>query len=577
MLISIFFGLNSHALAANLMEVYQQALVSDQVFQQAIAQRFSDKEGVPISLSYLLPTAGIIAEPTISKSNISGAGASFIGSNTTRGYEVALSLTQTVFNYAQFSNLCSAKAISREADANLNAAVQDLMLRVAKAYFAVLNDEDNLSYTIANKEAYAKQLDQVTQQYNVGLKTITDVYTARASYDGSVAQYITAVNTLQDDKENLRVITGVLYPNLAKLSEKFPYVSPKPANMESWVDIALRQNWSIKAAHFSAESARQNIKQQAAGNYPTLEAQGNYAVDFTRVFTHAVAGSSIIPPSPSPTPSPLPIPEEIFPSGPTRIKTASANLTLNIPLIQGGYVIANTKKAKFDYKVAISKFDQTAREVVNNTRQSYLGILSGISKINADKQTIKSSISSLEGLRASYEVGTETLVDVLNQQKQVYQAQQQYANDRYAYINNFLQLKDAAGTLSVADLQAINCWLVNNKEAEPFSSGEDIPKFEDETKTTKQQTLKETKLTHSIKPFHHAKKHKSKVIVSEKIKHAMNHSKQMHLAKSTHNATKHRLARSEKIKPTASHAKQAHSFKPKPYHAAVKTNQNIKS
>lgn len=233
-LVSIFFSIaiQTTANAATLMDVYHQALMSDQIFYRAIYQRLSTKQGVPISLSALLPTLGAAYAPTIQKTESSGS-ANLIGNNTQRGYTISVTLSQTLFDFSKASNLASQFNISKEADATLNAALQDLMVRVASAYFAVLNDEDNLRYVIATKEAYAKQLDQVSQQYKVGIKTITDVYTAQASYDNSVAGYITAQNTLADDKENLRVITGVFYPNLSKLSEDFPLISPHPIDVKN--------------------------------------------------------------------------------------------------------------------------------------------------------------------------------------------------------------------------------------------------------------------------------------------------------------------------------------------------------
>src|SRR5439155_26573813 len=93
------------------------------------------------------------------------------------------------------------------------------------------------------------------------------------------------------------------------------------------------------------------------------------------------------------------------------------------------------------------------------TRQSYLNIVSGISKIKADHLAIRSSISSLSGMRAGYHVGTETLVNVLNQQENVFRSQTQYTNDRFAYINNLLTLKQSAGKMGVEDLKALNQWL----------------------------------------------------------------------------------------------------------------------
>ena len=393
--------------AADLLEVYKKALANDQIFQQAISQRLATKEGVPISLASLLPTISGTLSPSITKTDTSGL-TIYQGSNTVRGYQMQLTVSQTVFNFSQFYNLSQQYSFSKKADATLNAALQDLMLRVAKAYFAVLQDEDNLRYIAATKEAYAKQLDQITQQYKVGLKTVTDVYTAEASYDSSVAQYIAAENTLADDKENLRVITGIYYPRLSALSEDFPLVSPSPANIEAWVRTAEQQNWQIRASQYSADAARKNIKQQFAGHFPTLQVNGNYSLNYNRSIAD------------QPEETVIPV------NGPSHSTVYGGNVMMNIPLVQGGLVTANTQLAKDNYQVAFHQLDQQVRSTVNTTRQSYLGVLSGISQVHADKKAIKSSISSLEGLQEGYRVGTQTLVDVLNQQKQVVQSQQTY-------------------------------------------------------------------------------------------------------------------------------------------------------
>ena len=308
---------------ANLMEVYHQALLNDQIFQQAISQRLYTKEGVPISLSNLLPALGAVVTPSLLKTNVSGR-TNFTGSNDVRGYTVNLTLNQTLVNFSQFYNLSQALSFSKQADAILNAAVQSLMLRVASAYFAVLQDEDNLRYIGANKKAFAQQLDQVRQQFNVGLKTITDVYTAEASYDSSSAAYITAQTTLANDKENLRVITGVYYPSLYKLSEKFPLVKPQPANSDLWVATAQKQNWNIKAAQYAANAARENIKQQFGGHIPNLQVQGVYNIGYNRTVAD----------QPSTTVIPV--------NGASHTTAYGANLILNVPLVQGGLVLANT-------------------------------------------------------------------------------------------------------------------------------------------------------------------------------------------------------------------------------------------
>jgi outer membrane protein len=442
--------------AANLLEVYSQAQCSDPIFQQAIAQRLATQTGVPISAASLLPNIQFTASPSVSRTGYAGSNyrpvvpfpgaSSFVNPRnlTERTYAMNLTLTQTVFNFAQFSAVAQQVSLAKGADATLNAALQNLMIRVSNAYFAVLQDEDNLNYADASKAAYAEQLDQIRQQYKVGLKTLTDVYTAQASYDSAIATYIAAENTLANDRENLRVITGVYYPHLATLSDEFPLISPQPSNIESWVRRALCQNWTIKASRFNVASAHENINQQIAGHLPSMNVQTVFSKTTEDNINDYITFAER--------------------RGPGTISDRSIALNLTVPIFSGGGVVAQTNQAKYNYQIAQQQLEQTVRGTINTTRQSYLGIVAGISKIKADKEAIKSSISSLEGLEASYRAGTETLVDVLNQQQKVFQAQTQYAIDRYAFVNNILALKQAAGTLSFDDLRAINAWLIEERK-----------------------------------------------------------------------------------------------------------------
>jgi outer membrane protein len=433
----LLFGITFQVYAANLLDVYQQALVSDTIYHQAIATQLATGENVPINRAMLLPNASFAISPSVTKQLASGP-AAYTGSNTVRELSLGLTITQTVFNFAQFAALAGAKASAKQAEATLNSAAQNLIIRVAQAYFQVLQDEDNLSSNLSSETAYEKQLDQATQEYKVGLKTITDVYTAQASYQTSVASYINAKNQLAIDRENLRVITGVLYPNLAKLSEKLPLITPQPTNMDAWVKTSQQQNWAVKAAQYGVEVAHQNIKQQFAGHLPTLSATGSYNISHTQ----NIGGSAILDNS-----------------GTGQTHTSAFGLTLGIPLFEGGQVVAQTDQAKYQYELAAQQLEQQLRNTMNQARQSYLSVTAGISAIEADRKAIKSARSSYEGLEAGYEVGTQTLVDVLNQQQKLLQAELQYATDRYAYVNNLLALKQAAGTLSPQDLVALNTWL----------------------------------------------------------------------------------------------------------------------
>ncbi len=438
------------AFSTDLVTVYESALRSDPVFLRAVYDRLATKEGVPIGVAALLPTITASINPTLTRYGYAGTnydpaidqpGSPYIlpRNITTRTYNLNLVATQTVFNFQQFSQVAQNIALSRGADATLNASLQDLMTRVAKAYFAILSDEEKISYREASQRAYKEQLDQVQEQFKVGLKTQTDVYTAKASYDISTANLIAANTALAVDKENLRVITGIYYHDLAALRNDFPLITPKPEQPEIWVNRAIRQNWSIKAQQYNVESARQVIHEQYAGHLPTVNVQAG----ISRQYLGNLNGYTTFSDR----------------NGPGTTTEKSFAINVNMPLFAGGGVVAATKQAGFQFCSQQEQLEKVTRDVVNYTRQSYLNIVQGIAQISADREAIKSARSSLEGLEASYNVGTETLVDVLDERQKLLEAQVNYANDRYNFVNNILALKEAAGTLSFGDLLALNRWL----------------------------------------------------------------------------------------------------------------------
>jgi outer membrane protein len=355
------------------------------------------------------------------------------------------------------------------------------MTRVSSAYFAVLQDEENLAYADASKMAYQEQLEQSEEYLEVGLKTTTDVYTARASYDSAVARYITTKAQLANDRENLRVITGKYYAHLSTLRDDFPLVKPKPANIDKWVSTAQAQNWNIKANQYNADTTRAMVKQQYAGHLPTVTLQGT----MDRQYQQNINGY------------PGTVDQR---KGPNTQTDRGFALNMTLPLFEGGSVVAQTNQAIYNYKIAQQQLEQTVRSTLGTTRQSYMNVVAGISQLTADKEAIKSNISSLDGMETSYHVGAETLVNVLNQQQKLFEAQTQYAQDRYAYVNNLLALKQAAGTLSFDDLRALNAWLTDvSTVKKPQRIRREVQKPVSEKKVAKKVLVEVKQKKHSTK------------------------------------------------------------------------------
>ncbi|OGT40567.1 MAG: hypothetical protein A3F12_07520 [Gammaproteobacteria bacterium RIFCSPHIGHO2_12_FULL_38_14] len=436
---SITLLISPCAPADDLLQVYHQALANDPTFAQAESTWQSAKMNLPIAEAAYLPQLTTLANATRQYNRDGPAIASSLnGYSWTYGY--TLTLTQPVLNLAVWESIKGANASVKSATATYLAAQQSLMQRTASAYFSVLQAYDQLRYTVANKAAVLQQLDSSEQKFKVGLIAITDVYDARSNYDQITAQQIAAQNNLDVQLENLRAITNRHYQSLNGIHAQLPLFKPNPVDMEKWVAVANQQNYSIKAQNYAVINAMDLIKQQGAGDMPVLNLQAGVS----QVQTANNPNNQIGIPSNS--------------------SSFDDSLGLNLAYnpIQGGLVIASTKQARYNYVTAAGLLEYTHRQVVDQTRTNFLNVMSGISQVKADKERTISAQNSVDATEAGLQVGTRTMVDVLNALTTLYQAEEQYATDQYTYINGLVGLKLAAGTLSIQDLVQINSWLKQN-------------------------------------------------------------------------------------------------------------------
>jgi len=342
----------------------------------------------------------------------------------------SLSLTQTIYNKAQFDAIAQAGALVAQAEAVYGNARYDLILRVAQSYFDVLSESASLVFAKAEKKAIAQQLDQAKQRFKVGLTAITDVLEAQARYDQSVSSEIEAQRLFDLSHESLREITGQAHSELSNVKKDHKLVSPDPLNIEAWVKMALEQNLLLHSAEQAVNAARKGKDLANAGHYPTLDLKASYDDSETDGGTF-----------------------------PTSRDGTTLALRLNIPLYSGGGTSAAGREAAALYQQSKQLYEQQRRATERLTRNSYLTVLSAISQVKALKQALRSTQSALEATVAGFEVGTRTAVDVLNSQQEMYLAQRNYIRARHAYIVNTLQLKQAAGTLIDEDMTLINAWL----------------------------------------------------------------------------------------------------------------------
>lgn len=445
-LLAFLFALSGStaANAESLLEVYQQALQSDPLIHEAEARRLASLEAVPQARGFLLPrldaggswTTGSREGSTAN--NDQGGSSDQESSFETFGWRAEL--RQSIFRWDQIVGLKQANKIVAKAEIDFEAAQQDLIVRVVIRYFEVLAAEDRLTSIHADRLAIARQLEQATQRFEVGLIAITDVQESQAAYDQSVAAEIQAKRELATARYLLREYTGEYVTTLAAPGDDFPLNSPNPADEASWIDLAMGQNLSVVSSRFDEEIARDEISFRRTGHYPTVELVANYVKSDSEISDQVFNAA--------------PVPDFDVDN-----QTDSISVEFRIPLFAGGRVSSQVREAVYLHRASKEQLQRIARETERLARDAYLGVLSEISRVNALEQAVKSSRTALEATQAGFEVGTRTIVDVLNSQRTLYIAITNFYQSRYTYIGNVLRLKLAAGNLVVEDLEQIDRFL----------------------------------------------------------------------------------------------------------------------
>jgi outer membrane protein len=424
----ISFSLFSESLLAqNLVDVYQLAEQNDARLKITQANYQATAESLPLAISTRRPQINLSVQQSIKESDNSGT-----GSNTNESLGYTLSLTQTIYNAKTSAQVDSTEALVHQAAANLKVAEQDLVIRVATSYFAILSAQDGVKFARAEQNAIARQLEQAQKRFEVGLIAITDVHEAQALYDRSLAQFLLAENQLDSAFQALQVMTAQPPSSiLAELGDQLTLIIPHPADIQAWVDTSLLNNQTLEAALAASRAAKFELDRQSRGSYPTVDLNASY--NGSRTDDDSL--------------------------GDFNQDDLSLMLQLNIPLFTGGRIRATRQQAASNYLSAQNTALLQNRLTTQQTRIAYLGVVSGIGQVRAFKQALNSSTTALKATEAGFEVGTRTSVDVLVSLRETFRAQRDYSSARYDYLINTLKLKQAAGLLSPDDLTAINRWL----------------------------------------------------------------------------------------------------------------------
>jgi outer membrane protein len=417
--------------AGTFLDDYRLAVENDQTLAAARFQRDAAVEAKPQALSAILPQLGFQASEQ--KNHFQVFSVTDPSNTTYKPYSESfnssvfgLQLTQVIFNWSAFKKLASADSSVAQAEAALRSAEQNLGIRYASAYLAVLSALDVLKVDTEAQAVYREQLEQQNTMYKTGAASITDVKNAQASYDTSTATVVADKVALNAAKRALGVIVGTPVDSVDPIRDEIPLVAPNPPTVESWITSASENNLDLLTARYAAEAANKQISAASGARLPTLSAVGSVGRnDSSSVFGY-------------------------------NSQTDYLGLTLNWSLLSGGQVSSSIRQAAATYNQAQAAYKLQMQTTDENVRNHFEGIVSGIENIKASANAVTSQQASVVATVVGYKVGTRTVIDVLNTRQLLATAEKTLAQARYAYLSSLLQLKADVSQLSPSDMEDID-------------------------------------------------------------------------------------------------------------------------
>ena len=417
-----FFSLDVQA--ADLLQIYKEALANDAQYASARAALAAGLEKVPQGRAGLLPTIGLGGSANRTSLDATQGPVSSSVDYSASGY--SLTLSQPLLRMGNWELYQQSKLAAAVSEAQFGQAQLDLIVRVSQAYFDVLAAQDALASVQAQKTAITEQLASAKRNFEVGTATITDTHEAQARYDLAVAQEFAGQNDLEVRKTALQQIIGKPAGALAGLRPGVKLNGPVPAQIDQWVDSAETQNFGVLSQQLSVEIAQREIKRNRAGHLPTVDlvASRNHSNQLSSFGSNA--NSNVI------------------------------GVQWAIPLFAGFAIDSKVREAIALEDKARNDLENARRSAAQGARQSYLSVNNGLAQVKALEAAEVSSQSALESNKLGYQVGVRINIDVLNAQQQLYSTRRDLAKARYDTIMNGLRLKSAAGALKEEDVVQVN-------------------------------------------------------------------------------------------------------------------------
>lgn len=419
---------SNSAHAIDLVETYKAARENDPTYAAAVASFDATAEKLVQARGALLPSATLSGNRA--KNHLDNKSGDFESDYFSKGF--TLQLSQPLFNWTAWSTYRQGQSLVSQGEAQLVADTHELMVRVVETYLEVVAAREVLDAQRILEEASLEQFQLMTQSLDTGTATITEVDEAKARLDLATSQVITARSDLDVKIYALKELTGQDIQGVRRFRNKLPYVRPQPEDMKAWVESAEIDNPSVRARQFALEVAEREIDRSQGGHLPTLELVANRQGSRT---INTLSGT------------------------PNNTAQTALTLQLSIPLFQGGRQFSKDREAVALKEKTRAEWLDARRTARQLARQSYLGVMNGLSQAIALESALVSSTSSLEGNRMGLDVGTRRNLDVLNALSQVAESSQKLTRVRVDGILAHVKLKASVGRLSEVDIAEINSLL----------------------------------------------------------------------------------------------------------------------
>lgn len=424
----------SPAAAIDLIESFELAKTNDPVFQAAIYEKLAVDSSMRIAWSNLLPVASAEAGYVQTDQSVQSSDNTVfaVGSTNYPVKTYGARLTQPLFRMMDWAGVAQARASVKQAAAELDLAYQDVVFRTADAYLTALEAAEEDDLRKRERDSLKRQSEIAQRRLDSGLGNAPDLYEAEARYALAEADELVAAFEFQDALRALAEITGELREDLRPLAQSIPLVPPEPANPEIWVRTAVQNNPALDARRQAVKVAEREIDVQRGAHFPTVE--------FNASINNRDTDGSLF-------------------GGGSQVETSEYGILVNVPLFAGGSTIFKTRRARDLQRRNEQQLIQMHRQVERETRDAFQAVGSLVRRVQALRKSAEVQRRAVEGREKAVRAGVDSVINVLNAERDLYNALRDYTRGRFNYVRAVLRLEQSAGALGIEDLEQVSQWL----------------------------------------------------------------------------------------------------------------------